>query len=572
MQKQDFYGLPRSLQDRFIGASLGASAPIPLGYIPRKDNSSLFWGLGALVTAGLWAGFTSFGLGNLHSSFAITTLAHRLVHVVFAVLAAYLSFRAYARSWLISRMPYQPGVYLFSGVIVDASFGQLVIHEAASISNVQAVGSDVVVSVGSGTLRFPQGSADLAGIAAEKTQVGLERWKASQADDHLERARLNPLVDSGIHNPLAPTEAHPRPHFISNSVILTVCVLLGLGAGFGVAVWRDSLSQKALYEAAIAENSVEGYRAYLFRGGNRPDVKRLLLPRAELREAVEKGSVEAIENFVKKNPDTEIAGEVHNALRAALLVELEKAKKVGTIKALEELKEKYADHKLIEGEIAAARHDVFIRALESFKKKASKKDPALVPFMQQVLAFTEKNGPTVHLQVHQDFPQEANALDQVVIKNHQYYMGVKSQPSQYFLGKSARRREKALLDDVYTKLQPEFSEEIVKFEVVPLPTEANEELPAPQVPTLTIIHKEKLSGGYVGGRPRAMYLGAAITFTALAHIPGNEEPALRFDWSAWRNPDFSILVDKTKDIPDVYEDMVGGAFAKFKAMYLERWF
>lgn len=571
MQKQDFYGLPRSIQDRFIEASLGASAPLPLGFSPERQNGSWAWGLAALLVAGLWAAFTSYGLGELNSSFAISNTPQRLVHVALAVLATFLASCAYARSWVDARVPYRPGTYLFPGVIIQASLGQLVVHEFNGVTSVKAVGSDVVVSLGSTTFRFFAGSPDLASIAAQKTEVGIERWKASDKDDHLERARLSPLVDSGIHNPLAPTQPHFRPSFVGVPVLAVISLIIGLGAGYGVAIWRDSLSQKALYKAAISQNSVDAYRAYIARGGQRPEVKSLLLPRAELERAIATGSVSAIEEFIQKNPNTEIAGEVHNALRAALLVELEKAKKVGTLKALTEYPQRYKDHQLVQTELAAARHDIYVRALAHFKETSSGTDPSLVPFVEQVIAYAERHGPRLLLRITQDFSQDPESLDQIVIKNHEYYMGVKSHPSRYFVGESARRRERELLEQVRAKLQAAFPVELIQVEIAPLPSAANEALPAPDVPTITFMHREKLSGGYVGGKPKAMYLGVAVTMNAIAQMPGADEPAMRFDWSSWRNPDFSILVDPKKDMPDVYEAMIGGAFATFTEKYLERW-
>lgn len=571
MQKQDFYGLPRSIQDRFIEASLGASAPLPLGFAPQRQNGSLGWGLAALLVAGLWAAFTSYGLGDLNSSFAVSNMSQRLAHVAFAILATFLASRAYARSWVDARAPYRPGTYLFPGVIVEASFGLLVVYESSEVTGVKAVGSDVVVSLGSTTYRFFAGSTDLASIAVEKTQVGVERWKASSKDDHLERARLSPLVDSGIHNPLAPTQQHPRPHFVGVPVLLVVSLIVGSGAGYGVALWRDSLSQKALYKAAISQNSVDAYRAYIARGGQRAEVKRLLLPRAELDRAIATGEVAAIEEFVQNNPGTEISGEVHNALRAALLVELEKAKKEGTLKALTDFPQRYKDHQLVAGELAVARHDIYERALATFRETASGTDPSLVPFVEQVINYAEVHGPLLRLRISQDFAQDPESLDQIVIKNHEYYMGVKSHPSRYFVGESARRREQQLLEQVRSKLQAVFPPELIQVEIAPLPSAANEELAAPEVPTITFMHREKLSGGYVGGKPKAMYLGVAVTMNAIAQMPGAPEPAMRFDWSAWKNPDFSILVDSKNDIPEVYEHMIGGAFATFTEKYLARW-
>jgi hypothetical protein len=494
------------------------------------------------------------------------------VHVVFAVVAAFCALQAYAKSWAEGRMPYEAGTYLFPGAVVQASFGQLQVRDVQAVTSVEAVGADLVVKLGGTSLRFAQGSADMAAIAVEKVKVGIERWKASDPTDQLERARLSPLVDSGIHNPLAPTQAYERPRFLAVPVLVVLSLVVGAGVGHGVVVWRDSLSQKGLYKAAVAANSTESYRAYIARGGARPEVKRLLLPRAELKEAMARGTVSAIEEFVAKNPNTEIAGEVHNALRAALLAELEAAKAQGTLGALRALATRYKDSQLIAPELAAARHDIYARALASFEAKVVDKDPDLVAFMRDVLAHAEEHGPTVHLRVYQDFSQDPETLDQIVIKNHEYYMGVKSHPSRYVLGDTARQREKALLGAVVSKLQPEFSEEILKFEVLPLPTSANEPLGPVVAPTLTFIHKERMSGGYVGGKPKAMYMGVAITMTALAEMPGSSEPSMRFDWSAWRNPDFSILVDPNKDIPDIYEDMIGGAFHNFTEKYLARWF
>jgi hypothetical protein len=45
-----------------------------------------------------------------------------------------------------------------------------------------------------------------------------------------------------------------------------------------------------------------------------------------------------------------------------------------------------------------------------------------------------------------------------------------------------------------------------------------------------------------------------------------------FKWNAWRNPRFALLADHSKDIPDIYEEMIGGAFDKYVELYLGRWF
>jgi hypothetical protein len=232
---------------------------------------------------------------------------------------------------------------------------------------------------------------------------------------------------------------------------------------------------------------------------------------------------------------------------------------------------KFPGHELIATEIAAARRDVFSKAMASFQEKASEKEQNLIPFVQQLLTYAEKNGPRVVLRFHQDFPQDPQKLDQIVSKSKKYYMGNKSLPTQYIIGDSARRREKKFLEDVEKKLQQAFPEDILDFQVGPLAEKENVEPPKADVPALTFMHRERLSGGFVGGKPKAMYLGAAMLMTADGTIPG-QDVALDFKWNAWRSPQFSILSESSKDIPDIYEDMIGGAFDKFEEIYLTRWF
>jgi hypothetical protein len=59
--------------------------------------------------------------------------------------------------------------------------------------------------------------------------------------------------------------------------------------------------------------------------------------------------------------------------------------------------------------------------------------------------------------------------------------------------------------------------------------------------------------------------------SAEAGIPDSSQK-LEFAWNAWRSPQFNVLSDKSKDMPDVYEDMMGSTFDKFAEIYLGRWF
>lgn len=572
MRKQDFYGLPRSLQDRFIESSQAVAAPTPLAAAPVGERRSLIWGAICVLTGLIWAGFISLGIGDLRSPFALTSIVHKLIHIGFAGVVVACAARAYSLSWAAKRIPYGSGDYLFPCGVISARESKIVEYDARQVSSVAQAGASVKVSFSGGpSFTFPTQSPEVAQRTVEGFQQQAEKWKEVADGQPLPRARLNPLTESGVPNPLAPTQPHQRPRLIPLPVLVVIVSVLALVFGLGAALWRDSLSRKALYKAATEENTVEAYRAYLARGGEREEVSTLLLPRAELQDVVKKGTVEAIMAFQKVNPKSKITGEVQIALREALLKELQKAKEKGTLSAIEELPKKFSSHQLIQPEINAARREVFARAMANFQEQAADKDEQLISFVQQLLTYAEKNGPNVQLRFAQDFPQDPKMLDQIVSKSKKYYMGNKSLPTQYFLGDEARRREKEFLLQIQKRLQAAFPKDILEFKLGPPPKKENEELPQIEVPAITFTHRERLSGGFVGGKPKAMYLGAALLMTADAEIPG-QDISLEFKWNAWRSPQFSILSDEKMDIPDVYEDMMGGAFDKFAEIYLGRWF
>jgi hypothetical protein len=546
---------------------------MPLVVRPKPPFGHLVWGGGAVFCALIWAWFVGIGFGDLRSDFALGSLVHQGAHVLFGAALCFCVLRAYSLSWSATQVPFGSGHYLFPFGVVTAKGSKLLEFDSNDIEFARAEGSVVQIGLRSaGTIKFPTPSAADAEKVTKAFQDAQKKWKELQTAEPLERARLCPLMESGVPNPLAPTDAYLRPSLMPTAVAVLGVVVGALILGIGVSSARDSMSRKALYRAATEENSVSGYLAYLERGGTRNEVKELLLPRAELQEAILVGTVDAIEEFKAKDPDVQIGGEVQNALRVALLRELDKAIKLGSLTALDEVPKRFKSHKLIAGEIAAARQKIFNKAFADFEAQATDKLKDILPFVQGLLAHSQEHGPTVELRFVHIFPQTPDKLDQVVAKSKKYYMGSKSLPTQYFLGEPSRRREADFLKKMQKRLQAAFPKDILEFKIGPPPTAENVEAPKVEVPTLTFSHRERLSGGFVGGKPKAMYLGAAILMGVEGTLPKQEEPMVVLKWNAWRSPNFKVLSDKEKDIPDVYEEMMSGTFDGFLELYLGRWF
>jgi len=571
MRKLDFYGLPRALQDRFIESSQGVAVPRPLAVLAEPDLPTRNWALSAVGAGVAWAGFTAIGFGDLQSPLAIGGLPHLLAHLVFAGTLSYCGLRAYANSWQTSRLPYGSGVFLFPSGLLRAAGSSLFELDAKEITSVEAVGTAIVVRTAARTFELPVSSAEQAEEAARGYREGATRWGELGPSEQLERARLSPLVESGVPNPLAPTDPHPRPRLLPPTLLLGMTLLLAVTLGYAVSYLRTSLSEAALYRASVTENTVESLQAYLARGGKRSEVSEIYLPRAELGVAKAKGSVQAIEEFQRTHPGSRIAGEAALALREALLGELGRAREKKSLTAIDQFKLSSPHTALVATEIAYARREVITAALARFQEQANPENESVVPFFQQLLAYAELHGPRVIIRFRQEFPQQPENVDNVVLKSKKYYLGKKVLPSQYFLGDYARGRERKLGENVRARLQAAFPEDILRFELAPLPSDVNQTLEGVTGPTLTLQHQERLSGGFVGGAPKTMFMGAAIFFRATFELPGAE--LLEDKMTLWRPPKFAPFgAEREKDIPEVYEDMAGGAFEIYQRHLIGAWF
>jgi hypothetical protein len=569
MLKVQFFTLSRPLQDHFVDATRGIGIPVPILERHEPQRRHLLW-IGIAVGLVLaWALFSVLGFGDLSHSWAIAPAGLLLVHFVLGFCVLMCLFRAMALRWEHRSAPFRPGVYLFPGSVADARTGHIVSFSLDEVESLKLVGGLPTVKVSNGTtlaleLRPGQSFED----AQARFEAARENFN-SVKDKPAAVATLDPLQKSPVPNPLAPTTPLVKPRFMHPAAEFLGVV--AAAAALSWAVWsvRNLLSERALYQAAIELNNTDSYKAYVQRGGHRPNVTEEFLPRAELAEVVKKRDIVALEKYAAENPTSRIQSEIAAQHRALMLMELEKAKAAGTVTSLEKLKRERPGFKLVEVEWDAAKRALYKQAFERFKQKVSAEGSELVPFVEKLLEYSRVKGPKVLIRFQQR-PAPGFERMEMALRKSPYFSDPSQAPLQYFDVKHSETREQLIYDAIVKKLGPEFPSDILSFERGPRLAEAEEPPADPSEPTLFVDHRAQLSGGYISISPRAVFVGAAFMFKASFQIPG-QPPGISFKFSLWSVPDINMFQKGGKPVAEVYEVMASEAFQKFVNKLLRTW-
>ncbi len=570
MRQTHFYSLPRAVQHRFVESTRGVGVPAPLLVKLHKSRRHLWWAFAAALIAAGWLVFASVGYGDLDSPLALSPTPLVLAHVLFAAGLTYCVLRAQSEGFAAKRTPYVTGTFLFPSGVVVAGLSKLNVAPIEGLTDVRVSGSSVEVVVGGNTFSFVVAdSAQANAIPAAIQEAKTKYLEARASGDLRQQLLLDPLQDSGVPNPLAPTEPWARPVFMSLWLSLVLVAVVSVVLGWAVFWVRNTWSGKALYAKAVQLDSSDAYEKYLARGGKRPEVEAILLPRAELKDAEAKHSVEAIEQYIKAHPQTRIAPEITAAHRKALLVALEKAKKTGSLGALNDLQNKHDGYPLIQGELEAAKQAIYDRALQNFKAQAAS-TPELLPLVQRLIQYSRAHGPKVELRFRVKYSQNYEHIEDIV-KKSPYYTGPGSLPGQFFKGKYPLQREAHMGKRLVARLQKAFPEDVLDFEVGARVSDSDGDLPEVEVPTLFIEHSVTFSGGFVGLKRQGMFMGMTLAYRAVFRIPGQKGDQLEYRIRLWRAPK-QELIDGAKDAEEIYETLATDAYDTFVQEYLEYWF
>jgi hypothetical protein len=475
-RKVDFYRLPRPVQDRFAAATRRSAPPSPLLY-SRAPRTVAWAYLGASAVLALAAAVVlRLGWGDVTSPFALHGAKLLGVDIALLAGAAYGVVHAMGILRALDSLPWRAGTYLFPGCVVDASGPVLDVWSVGDAEAIERVGgADPGLA-----LRMRDGSrvvvAATSAEQAEKADAVLgslrnELARAIAEEDPQVLAELDPLHDRAMSSPIGPTEAMKRVLVVSKRFDWVIAAAAGVLLGLGLGSSRNAMSDDAMYRSVVAAGTIPQYQLYIAQGGHHADdVRDVLLPRAQLRDAEAQGNVEAVQAFADAHPSSKIDADISASLRRVMLSGLETAKKAGTVSALDAFAQKYPNH-TIDPELKAARHLLFAQALDAWKTK-SKPDAATSAFMDRLVAWSEAQGPASEIRFRMRPSKTLEDADRS-IKRSGHYPAADALPSKYVTPDAMRPREQRVAASLVAGFAGAFPADILDVHAgVPLDVDA----------------------------------------------------------------------------------------------------
>jgi len=572
MQVVDFFNLERSLQDRFVEAAAGSVPPAPIAFkAARPPGRVLAWwaacGLGIVSAVAVLA----IGFGALHSPLALLPTWWVGVEGGLVAFAVFAGLRALALDHDRDSLPYRAGAYVFPIGVVDAQTEVVRIYRFPELTDVSRREKRVTLVFEGARFDFETADAALAEQLLQLVEQNRQRVSGvSGPPSSRALAALDPLADTGFKSPFTPTE--PRRKSSPRWLRFGWLEALLAGALLGPVAWkaRNFLSEERLYGAARALGTTQAYRDYLARGGTRSDVTDVLLPRAELQEAIAKGSVTALEELMARGKHAHIDAEVQGALKKALLSELSAVAAKGSLTALKDFEQTQPHHALVQKEIEQKRAELYQKVVRAFTAVAQPSTPGLVGFVGRLLFYAQKQGPEVDIAFRRRTAEASKDAEEQLTKSA-YFMGPDALPSRYFRPEDWERRENEVGAELAARLNREFPPDMLHFTLVPALADDGTDVPKLQKPTLVITHRDEMSGAFMSKKPRGAFVGLGVTVRSVFVIPGDEQ-TLTFKFSAWLPPDLKKWEEPGTTPKDIYEALAKDGLSRFSKKQLAFFF
>ncbi len=526
-------------------------------------------GLAAMATImfALCGVLARIGFGNLNHRFALNPAWAILVYGGILCVACVTLVGA-VRNWnRESNVPFRRGTYIFPVGVINARSSTLEMHPLQELVELSTRGTRLRMRFSDGAVfDFKRVDPQRAGKIKVTLLDAQQQLKASSSElSNRDQALLDPLFDTGYKNPFSPHESMLPAAIFWNRHWFLLALGIGALAGLGLWKWRNVRSAEYLYIHARAIDTPSAYRAYLDRGGLKGDVRELLLPRAELREAQTAGTVEAIEHYLDAHPHSQIGSDIEAALRASLLRELNQAKTPGTLSALRLFRKNDPHLSLIRPELEAAQKDLYRSALTRFQS-LSKNSPELDAFFEKLLSYAEQHGPKVEIRFRRRIPPSLQKADAQVQKSP-YCDNPSVPPAQYFDDEHVAKREATVATAISERFAAAFPKDLLSFELAASVPDDGTPVPTVTSPTLLITHRTELSSPFTSRKPQGVFVGVGLVFKALLLIPG-ESVTRSFESSTWSPPNLKKLEAENWGPAELYEFMAQDAFDQFLKRFL----
>ena len=590
----DFNKLPRSSRERFVGCLNGQIGPRPIFMNAGGTGAIVGWIILALASLGGMLFLLTVEYG---STWAIKQGPGWLVLYAAAFFLLMLAVVGFIRRIRMnSALPFKAGVYVFPLDVVVANSKDLEIVPMADLTSVQPVHhyrngiythtAFHFYFAGGKNYSFTSGNKQYA-----EAQLGMLRQSQQQLDDAIARkdvyalAALDPFFELRM-NGWAEVPQQPD-NLMAGDIPSWMQKGWAFGLGFmvlAVPVWfvRNLLSDEAAFKElkrrtevelakpitpAASSTSTSSYSSYSYgssyssggyyyglidtyewenyinKGGRHSDeVRSVWLAKLELAKAKRTGTPEGIQDFLKKYPGSSVDAEAQQALKDAYHAMFTQAKDAKTVSALRDFMTKYPaadDVPQAKREI----HNLFEKTLTDFRPKANKKDPTVIPFMENLVQYEEKEGsPAVEVRFRRRSSASLAAADRILAGD-----GDVAAASSNFDAESMRSREETMVKALQGAFSSVFPADVLPLKLGdPLP-EKDKNLPDIKRPTIFVDYEVGWSGDtYVNKTETRRFVGIKIAFDTVMRAP-NYPKDLAFKLTVLPPDRFTVSYDTFSD-------------------------
>jgi hypothetical protein len=582
----DFNQLPRPTRERFIAISHGKAGPEPI----FQQRASAAGGCGWFLLLGSFGALSvSVVVVDFGKPYQATQpIASAAAYVLLFFLAS-LGLLGLIRSFVRKNaLPFRTGSYLFAADTVIARDRNLKILSAREVASLQPVHHhrNGIYTHTVFSLTYSDGTRETFFVSGKpRAEQAMQRLRAEGAQVAEAMARrdarqlypLDPLFEARMVG-FQPTSDTTGPLAKSLPAWTKRVGLLALGVACVVGPITYGLRNLASDELAFnnAERSYE-YLAYLRHGWrHKEEVQAEFLPRAQLKEAIEKPEVAeritAISAVGTGKLIPAVRQEVDAALKVALHAAFDKASAAGTVSALREFQKTYPQAE----DVPAAKikiHLLFEKTLADFKPHASK--PGSVPFVASLLDYLEKNdSPPVEVRFRRHNGKTLELADKVLARDAAGSASFAS-ASSHFEPKDAATREDAVVAAMQRGFGAVFPTDVLALDKGAELDAADGRVPSTGKPSVFVDYTVGWSGStYSDPKEGRHFVGIVFDFDVLMTVPGDGQSLkLKFkvlppqtftvSYDTFTNPAFGAAINAASQGPSdslVYEVMALRAF------------